>query len=167
MKINVVIGANYGDEGKGLVTNWRCWNAENPIVVMTNGGCQRGHTVQDLRTNRRHVFHHFGSGTFMNVPTYFPATYFMNPMKYVEEYRQLKNLNINDIKCYASDRCLMQFPADIFVNQALEYMRKQQNEEHGSVGWGIWETVLRNVYCPMLLADFAKLPRNQQYRVCK
>ena len=46
IKIEAVIGANYGDEGKGLLTDFICKNNSDSLVVMTNGGSQRGHTVE-------------------------------------------------------------------------------------------------------------------------
>ena len=45
MKIYAVIGANFGDEGKGLVTNKLAEKLTNAIVVRHNGGAQAGHTV--------------------------------------------------------------------------------------------------------------------------
>ena len=49
--IKAVIGANYGDEGKGLVTNYFCKqfadNNQKCAVICTNGGAQRGHTVMN------------------------------------------------------------------------------------------------------------------------
>ena len=45
----IVIGANYGDEGKGLMTDYFCREAvsrgDTCLSVCTNGGPQRGHTV--------------------------------------------------------------------------------------------------------------------------
>ena len=60
--INIVIGANYGDEGKGFVTNWLSnqYDENNSIIILNNGGAQRGHTVESSN-GFRHVFHHFGS----------------------------------------------------------------------------------------------------------
>ena len=64
--VKVVIGANFGDEGKGLMTDYFCAEAikknESCIVALCNGGAQRGHTVV-TPDGTRHVFHHFGSGT--------------------------------------------------------------------------------------------------------
>ena len=85
MEVDAVIGANYGDEGKGLVASFLCSMKQKPCAVLTNGGCQRGHTVQDECTGRSHVFHHFGSGAFCGAMTYFPATYYLNPMQFVKE----------------------------------------------------------------------------------
>ena len=47
--IKLIIGANYGDEGKGLAADYfgaRAAGKFNTINVLTNGGPQRGHTVE-------------------------------------------------------------------------------------------------------------------------
>ena len=36
-KVSAVIGANFGDEGKGLVTDWLASKSDNAIVVLHNG----------------------------------------------------------------------------------------------------------------------------------
>lgn len=43
--VKVVIGANFGDEGKGQLTDYFASKSDNAIVVLHNGGPQRGHTV--------------------------------------------------------------------------------------------------------------------------
>lgn len=42
--MKIVCGANWGDEGKGLMTDYFS-QKPNSIVVCSNGGAQRGHTV--------------------------------------------------------------------------------------------------------------------------
>ena len=92
-EIKAVIGANFGDEGKGLTTNYFAeqFNNQNKkcIVVCTNGGAQRGHTVC-LPSGLRHVFHHFGSGTFQNADTLFPYEFIINPMQFKKEYLEIQ-----------------------------------------------------------------------------
>ena len=48
-EIKIVYGTNFGDEGKGLMTDYFCHNAiqagNKVLVVLSNGGSQRGHTV--------------------------------------------------------------------------------------------------------------------------
>lgn len=61
-----VIGANYGDEGKGLVTDALSHN--DTTVVRFNGGGQAGHTVV-TPDGRRHVFKHIGAGSFRGAHT--------------------------------------------------------------------------------------------------
>jgi len=139
MKVEAVIGANYGDEGKGLFTDYLCANRPNPIVIMTNGGSQRGHTVE-LPNGTRHVFHHFSSGTFRGAITYFPKTYMLNPMQFVKEYEELTALGYLP-KTYRDPACTLQLPCDIALNWHIEKMRG--DKKHGSVGCGIWETKFR------------------------
>ena len=73
-KVKIVVGANYGDESKGLVTRHFVKTTENPLVIFHNGSAQRGHTV-DYNPDFRHVYHHFGCGTADGAPTYFAETF--------------------------------------------------------------------------------------------
>ena len=139
MRAEAVIGANYGDEGKGLFTDWLCANRPNPIVVMANGGSQRGHTVE-LKDGKRHVFHHFGAGTFRGASTYFAKTFLLNPMQFVKEHEELKKLGYVPFSC-RDPRCIIQLPCDIALNWHIE--KSRGDSKHGSVGCGIWETKYR------------------------
>ena len=150
MDIEVVIGANYGDEGKGLFTEYLCRIKSSPIVVLSNGGCQRGHTVNNIEKRIQHIFHHFGSGTIIGIPTVFSKTFLLNPIKFIEEKRELENENIHPVAFRASG-CLLQLPGDMLVNQATEKARGLG--KHGSCGWGIWETKVRNQQHHMLTFD--------------
>ena len=139
MTVEAVIGANYGDEGKGLVTEFLCLSKDKAVVALANGGCQRGHTVTDRRFGR-HVFHHFGSGTFRNAPTCFCRDYLLNPMQFVREYGELEAAGVKPVS-YREIRCNFQLPIDIYLNRLLE--KSRGGKRHGSVGCGIWESVRR------------------------
>ena len=144
MNVKVVIGANYGDEGKGLLTEHLCRLSSKPLVVLSNGGCQRGHTINSARYGR-HVFQHFGSGTFLGAPTLFASKFLINPMQFIKERNELKSLmgdKLPDVFYHHS--CYLQFPVDIFLNRFVEDLRGKNR--HGSVGAGIWETMLRREY---------------------
>ena len=93
--INIVIGANYGDEGKGLITNWLStqYNENNSIIILNNGGAQRGHTVEN-ELNFRHVFHHFGSTINKNYTSYCSKFFIINPAIW---FIETKELNYNKI----------------------------------------------------------------------
>lgn len=90
--IKVVIGANFGDEGKGLMTDYFAAGAaaagRKTIVVCSNGGAQRGHTVTTPE-GVRHVFHHFGSGTLAGADTWLPSYFIVNPMIFMDEFGAL------------------------------------------------------------------------------
>lgn len=143
-KIKVVIGLNLGDEGKGQATDYFTYesllNRESCIVVLSNGGSQRGHTVT-LPSGKSHVFHHFGSGTFALANTYIPKYFIVNPMNFVMEYKELiKNKIVPRV--YMNVNCKLTTPYDMIANQIIEESRGSQR--HGSCGIGIWETILRD-----------------------
>ena len=143
-EIKAVIGANFGDEGKGLTTNYFAeqFNNQNKkcIVVCTNGGAQRGHTVC-LPSGLRHVFHHFGSGTFNNADTLFPYEFIINPMQFKKEYLEIQKY-ISKCNIFANINCFVSTPYDMIINQVIEESRK--HNRHGSTGFGIWETIKRS-----------------------
>lgn len=137
--LKAVIGANYGDEGKGHIVDYLTYMAAKPcIVVCTNGGAQRGHTVC-TQEHGQHIFHHFGSGTFAGADTYLPKQFIMNPMIFAQEYQELRWQNFT---VYADPNCLVSTPYDMIVNQIIE--ERRGTKKHGSCGVGIWETILRN-----------------------
>lgn len=154
MRARAVIGANFGDEGKGLVTDWLCKQGAG-IVVRFNGGAQAGHTVVH-ENRRRHVFHHFGAGTFRNVPTYLSEYFIVNPIIFSAEQNELAVLGINPA-VYAHPECLVTTFADMFINQQLE--NKRGLLRHGSVGLGVNETVERSAL-PELKITMADLWNN-------
>mgnify|MGYP000609643195 FL=1 len=141
--IKIVIGANFGDEGKGLMTDYFCHQAEQRnekcIVVLHNGGAQRGHTVT-TPTGIKHIFHHFGSGTFCGADTYCSKDFILNPMIFSREFEELKVLGYEP-KVYIHPLCKISTPFDMILNQIVEEHRS--GNRHGSCGMGIYETFLR------------------------
>lgn len=117
------------DEGKGRTTSY--FSDENTLIVLTNGGAQRGHTADN------HVFHHFGAGTKKKSSTYISSDFLIDPFVFIKEYNDLKKY---EPRIYRHSNCRFVTPFDIIVNQALESRRINK---HGSCGMGIWETVLR------------------------
>lgn len=159
--IKVVVGANFGDEGKGLMTDYFCHNATSKnktcIVVMSNGGAQRGHTV-NLLDGKKHVFNHFGSGTLVGADTYCPSEFILNPMQFVKELEDLQQLLVRCPAVYVETLCRWSTPYDMIINQIVEAARG--DKKHGSCGMGIWETVYRWSVQPDLytIYEFNKLP---------
>jgi len=145
MRATAIIGANFGDEGKGLLTDFLVSKAEGPtLVVRHNGGAQAGHTVV-TPSGQRHVFHHFGSGTLLGAATYLSRFFVLNPTLWRIEQEELLLLGIAP-RVYINPRAQMTTPYDMLLNQELETNRG--NVRHGSCGLGIHETVLRENVCP-------------------
>ncbi len=148
----VVIGCSYGDEGKGLAASWMAgqWMAEKvPVLnVLINGGAQRGHTV-DLPDGRRHVFHHFGSGTLQGAVSYADEDFLVNPLLFVQEKNELEREFGTALRLIVSDRCRVSTPLDMIAGQIIEESRGKK--KHGSCGCGIFETQVRYSHAPWSL----------------
>lgn len=140
--VKVVIGAGYGDEGKGLFTQYFSSMSDKNIVIRFNGGAQAGHTIIS-ENGERHVFGHFTANSFLkNAKGYLSKHFIVNPIMYLKELEQLNNLGF-----YPTTACHSQAyittPYDMIINQWLEFSRGI-NLRHGSCGLGIGETVHRN-----------------------
>jgi adenylosuccinate synthase len=138
MKASVVIGANWGDEGKGLMTDYLCRKNGADVVIRFNGGANAGHTVVTPE-GQRHIFSHIGSGYYAGADTYLSEYFILNPILFRSEYESLNvpsnyKIMINrfsDITAYW----------DMLANQVLEEWRSKN--AHGSCGVGIGATVYR------------------------
>lgn len=140
-KASAIIGANFGDEGKGLVTDWLAANSKKAIVVLHNGGPQRAHTVTTPE-GVEHIFRHIGAGTFAGADTYIAQQFICNPMIFREEYEKLlPKLGGQKPKIYVDKRCKFTTFYDMIINQAREIERGAT--KHGSCGLGIYETICR------------------------
>lgn len=140
----IVIGANFGDEGKGLMTDYFANEAKKQgkscLVVCHNGGSQRGHTVVSP-SGLRHVFHHFGSGNFEGADTYLSSEFIVNPIIFNKELSELKREE-SITKCFVDKNCCFTTPFDMMINQIVEEYRG--DSKHGSCGLGIFETIVRS-----------------------
>jgi adenylosuccinate synthase len=134
-----VIGANYGDEGKGLMTDYHVAPAgKDGIVVRFNGGAQAGHTVV-APGGKRHVFSHIGSGALAGAATYLSRHVVCNPLLFLKEAAALPA----PPRVFVDDRAPLSTLYDILINQVVE--RHRGDGRHGSCGMGIGETIERNL----------------------
>lgn len=139
----VVIGANFGDEGKGLVTDFLASQiGPDALVVRYNGGAQAGHTVT-TPDGRRHVFGHFGSGSFVGCPTFLSRFFVCNPLTFLKEAAVLGGLGVAPV-VYVDPDALITTPYDMMINQCLEETRGM--DRHGSCGLGFGETIERSLW---------------------
>ena len=144
MEVDIVIGAGFGDEAKGVTTDALASRAQSAghraCVVRFNGGAQAGHTVQ-LTDGTRHVFHHFGAGSLAGAPTHLGQRFVVHPMLFDVELEVLRDLNAN-VDMTIDPRAPLTLPCDIAINQAIEQQRGATR--HGSCGVGFGEAIHRN-----------------------
>ena len=137
----IVVGLGFGDEGKGVTTDYLCSLLPNPLVIRFSGGHQAGHTVS-IGNEKRHVFSSFGSGTLRGVPTYWSQYCTLYPIGLLKEYEALVSLDTQP-KMYVDALALVTTPYDIAFNRATEIAN-----QHGSCGIGYSATVERSTLTP-------------------
>lgn len=135
MKYSIVLGTQFGDEGKGSFTNYLCSKSYRPLVIRFNGGHQAGHTVK--HKDHKHIFSSFGSGTLQNVPTYWSRFCTIYPIAMKNEYLTLKKLGITP-EIYIDPLCPITTPYDVIFN-----LNKDKQTKHGTVGVGFGTTIER------------------------
>src|SRR5215467_7952679 len=134
-----VIGANFGDEGKGLVVDVVVARDPDAAVIRFNGGAQAGHTVV-ADDGRRHVFSHFGAGSFRGAATFLTRFFVVQPAIFVREAAELAAIGVKPV-VFADPDAQVTTPFDVFINQWVEETRG--GTRHGSVGVGFGETIER------------------------
>jgi adenylosuccinate synthase len=100
-KAVVVVGAQWGDEGKGKITNYLSEQAD--VVVRYQGGDNAGHTIKFSGTTYK--LHLIPSGIFNpHIINIMGNGMVINPKSLVEELGQLKVQGFNCDNLYISDR---------------------------------------------------------------
>ena len=143
MKAQIVLGAGYGDEGKGRVVDSLCGLdrnlsvRNNKMVVRFSGGQQAGHNV--VYNGIQHIHSNYGAGTLRGIPTYFTehTTIYLNNI--AKEHKILKEKGIDVPQLYIHPLARITTPYDIHANR-----RDKDNLEHGTCGLGVGKTMERH-----------------------
>jgi adenylosuccinate synthase len=152
-----IIGLGFGDEGKGLVTDYLCSKASNPLVIRYSGGQQAGHTV--MKKDVRHIFTNFGSGTLSGAPTYWAPTATIDPVGIMNEYKILMDKGIRPT-LFIDSRCPVTTPFEKLHNQNTEKIN-----QHGSCGVGVGQTWEREECMYSLLAGDLRFPSVMEMKI--
>ncbi len=115
--VKAVVGANWGDEGKGKITDMLAEKAD--IIVRFQGGANAGHTIVNnygkfaLHTLPSGVFYGhttsvIGNGVALNIPIL------------MDEIRSVTDRGVPMPKILVSDRCQMVMPYHILFDQYEE-----------------------------------------------
>jgi adenylosuccinate synthase len=132
MRAKAVIGLGFGDEGKGLVTDYLCSQADKPLVIRFSGGQQAGHTV--VNNGVRHVFSNFGAGTLQGAASYFSRFCTIDPIGIVNELDCLLDKGVRPL-LFIDAACPVTTPYDVAFNQ--------RHHQHGTCGVGVGDTINR------------------------
>ena len=115
--VQAIVGANWGDEGKGKITDMLAEKAD--IIVRFQGGANAGHTIVNnygkfaLHTLPSGVFYDhttsvIGNGVALNIPVFF------------KEYNEVVSRGVPAPKILISERAQMVMPYHILFDQYEE-----------------------------------------------
>ena len=115
--VKAVVGANWGDEGKGKITDMLANEAD--IIIRFQGGANAGHTIVNnygkfaLHTLPSGVFYGhttsiIGNGVALNIPLLF------------KEVNEIVSKGVPQPKLLVSDRCQIVMPYHILLDQYEE-----------------------------------------------
>ena len=140
----VVIGSNWGDEGKGATVNLLCeYHSHLKRGIRFNGGPQSSHTVI-LPSRQRHAFSSVSSAYANYLEVGFTPEVLIEPMAFAKELRELVFTHGIDSPIFLSPQQFLITPYDMAVNQIKERSRRKSPKgPNGSCGFGIHETALR------------------------
>lgn len=144
MQAKIVVGLGYGDEGKGITTDYLSSKSPIPtIVIRYSGGQQAGHTV--LQNGIRHIYATFGSGTGRGLPTYLSEYCTFYPPFALNEYNVLIDKGLRP-SLYIHPLARLTSYWDMAWGRFRERI-----VNHGSCGMGVGATMHRHEQSPYKL----------------
>lgn len=131
----VVIGAQWGDEGKGKITDLLSKSAD--VVVRSQGGVNAGHTV--VVQGQTFKLHLIPSGIlYPDTECIIGSGTVIDPKVLLEEIDQLHKLDVSTDNLYISQTAHVTMPYHRLIDQASEEMRGDR--KIGTTGRGIGPT---------------------------
>jgi len=131
MPVQIIVGAQWGDEGKGKIVDHLSEKVD--IVARYQGGANAGHTI--VIGDKQHVLHLIPAGIFHpHVKCVIGNGVVLDPIALLDEIKQLQELNV-DIK----GRLLISHNAHLIMpyHKLLDTIREQTSEKIGTTGRGI------------------------------
>lgn len=125
-KVDVVLGAFYGDEGKGKIIDYLSKDAD--IAVRFSGGSNAGHSIEV--DGKKFAFHLIPSGIFnKGTLAIIGNGVVVDPNLLIDEMNELKANGISTENLYISEKAHIVFPYHIEMDKLLE-----ENRGSGKIG---------------------------------
>lgn len=116
----VVVGSQWGDEGKGKITDYLACKAD--VVVRYQGGNNAGHTI--AFDGKKFALQSIPSGIFNpHITNVIANGVVLNPKAMLEELAGLEEKGITDYKLIISDRASLIMPYHLLLDGAMENLK--------------------------------------------
>ncbi|NCC68029.1 MAG: adenylosuccinate synthetase, partial [Clostridia bacterium] len=115
--VKAVVGANWGDEGKGKITDMLA--EQSDFVVRFQGGANAGHTI--INNYGRFALHSLPSGVFFgHITNIIGNGVALNIRTFVNEIESLKKENVPEPRIIVSKRAQVVMPYHVLFDQYEE-----------------------------------------------
>lgn len=131
MSVSIIVGAQWGDEGKGKIVDMLSEKID--IVARYQGGANAGHTV--VIGDKTYVLHLIPSGIFQkNVQCVIGNGVVIDPVALMEEIEMIRSFGIKiDGRLFISHNAHLIMP----YHKLLDNIREQGEQKIGTTGRGI------------------------------
>ena len=121
MSTLVIVGSQWGDEGKGKVTDYLAQQAD--VVVRSQGGNNAGHTI--YFDGQKYALRSIPSGIFNpNIKNVMANGMVIDPKQMLEELHGLMERGIKDYQLFISNRAHIVLPYHKELDGAYESLKK-------------------------------------------
>ena len=130
--VKAIVGANWGDEGKGKITDVLAANSD--MVIRFQGGSNAGHTI--INNYGRFALHQLPSGVFYdNITNIIGNGVALNVDNFINELKSLEEQGVKNVHILVSDRAQIVLPYHILFDCYEE--ERLSKESFGSTKSGI------------------------------
>lgn len=116
-QIKVILGSEYGDEGKTILARYWCLNSNNPISIILNSGY--GESSHSIKRENDFSFDNcsFGAGSLDGYPTYFTSEATIAPGILEEQIRYFEKFMQKIPAFYINPHCKIETPIDFLMEK--------------------------------------------------
>ena len=130
--VKAIVGGNWGDEGKGKITD--LFAGEADIVIRFQGGANAGHTI--INNYGKFALHQLPSGVFNhNTVSIIGNGVALDIPKLIKEIEHVKAGGVPEPNLLISDRCQIVMPYHVLLDQYEE--ERLSDRQFGSTKSGI------------------------------
>lgn len=123
----IVIGTQFGDEGKGKIVD--AISSNHNVVVRFHGGNNAGHTL--IINGRKTVLHLIPSGILSSIPSFIGNGVAFDPYIFEEEINMLKEMGIDTSLVKVSENAHVIMPYHVAIDKQREEQFKIGSTQRG------------------------------------
>ena len=111
--VRAIVGANWGDEGKGKITDM--FAADSDIVVRFQGGANAGHTI--INNYGKFALHQLPSGVcFSHTTNIIGNGVAVDIPRLMKEIQSVKDGGVSEVNILISERCQIMMPYHVLLD---------------------------------------------------